>query len=241
MEEQLTTLTTTKNRRRRSQLLLLVVVILVVTAVYVAGVPNNPPGFYLDESSIAYNAHTISQTGRDEFGVSWPLYFRAFGEYKNPTYIYLLAALYHLFEASILVARLLSVTLGLMAALLLGILAKQMTGQRRIGMIVGVTALLTPWFFELSRLVLEVALYPLALLLFARAAPVINQSKMVTTQCVEPGRDPGAADVFIFNRSAFSAAAGYWSNPFQHPRALEGDYSNLGGLRSYVNPPPDIQ
>jgi 4-amino-4-deoxy-L-arabinose transferase-like glycosyltransferase len=166
MGGQPTTLTTTKNRRRRSQLLLLVVVILVVTAVYVAGVPNNPPGFYLDESSIAYNAHTISQTGRDEFGVSWPLYFRAFGEYKNPTYIYLLAALYHLFGSSIFVARLLSVVLGLMAALLLGILAKQMTGQRRIGLIVGVTALLTPWFFELSRLVVEVALYPLALALF---------------------------------------------------------------------------
>ena len=175
MEEELTTLKTTENRRRRSQVLLLIVVILVATAVYVAGVPNNPPGFYLDESSIAYNAHTISQTGRDEFGVSWPLYFRAFGEYKNPTYIYLLAALYHLFGPSIFVARLLSVALGLMAALLLGILAKQMTGQRSIGMIVGVTALLTPWFFELSRLVLEVALYPLALALFLL---VLHQSSI---------------------------------------------------------------
>jgi 4-amino-4-deoxy-L-arabinose transferase-like glycosyltransferase len=169
MEEKLTTLKTTKNPRRRFQVSLLIVLILVVTAVYVAGVPNNPPGFYLDESSIAYNAHTISQTGRDEFGTSWPLYFRAFGEYKNPTYIYLLAALYYLFGPSIFVARLLSVALGLMAALLLGILAKQMTGRRGIGMIVGVTALLTPWFFELSRLVLEVAFYPLALALFLLA------------------------------------------------------------------------
>lgn len=139
---------------------------LVVTAFYVNGVPHNPPGFYLDESSIAYNAHTISQTGRDEFGVSWPLYFRAFGEYKNPIYIYLLAGLYYLFGPSIFGARLLSVVLGLIAALLLGILATQMTRRRSVGVIVGVTALLTPWFFELSRLVLEVALYPVALALF---------------------------------------------------------------------------
>jgi 4-amino-4-deoxy-L-arabinose transferase-like glycosyltransferase len=166
MEEKLTTLKTDNNRRRRLQVLLLIILIPLFTALYLAGVPNNPPGFYIDESSIAYNAHTISQTGRDEFEVSWPLYFRAFGEYKNPSYIYLLAALYHLFGPSIFVARLLSVVLGLMAALLLGILAKQMTGQRSIGMIVGVIAMFTPWFFELSRLVLEVALYPLALALF---------------------------------------------------------------------------
>jgi 4-amino-4-deoxy-L-arabinose transferase-like glycosyltransferase len=164
--DELATLKTTQSLWRRYQAPLLIVGMLVLTAVYVAGVPQNPPGFYLDESSIAYNAHTISQTGRDEFGVSWPLYFRAFGEYKNPVYIYLLAGLYYLFGPSIFVARLLSVALGLMAALLLGILARQMTRRRSIGVILGVTALLTPWFFELSRLVLEVALYPLALALF---------------------------------------------------------------------------
>lgn len=163
MEEKLKTPKTIENPRRRS---LLIVVILAASAVYLAGVPYNPPGFYLDESSVAYNAHTVSQSGRDEFGVSWPLYFRAFGEYKNPTYIYLLAALYHLFGPSILVARLLSVALGLVAALLLGVLARQMTGRTSVSMIVAITALLTPWLFELSRLVLEVALYPLALVLF---------------------------------------------------------------------------
>src|SRR5215471_12968468 len=41
------------------------------------GLRSNPPGFFLDESSIAYNAATISQTGRDEYGVLWPVYFRA--------------------------------------------------------------------------------------------------------------------------------------------------------------------
>jgi 4-amino-4-deoxy-L-arabinose transferase-like glycosyltransferase len=129
-------------------------------------VPRNPPGFYLDESSIAYNAHAIAQTGRDEYGNAWPLYFRAFGEYKNPTYVYILAALYRLTGPSILVARSLSVALGLLGCVLLGILALQMTKRRSIGVIVGVIALLTPWLFELSRMVFEVALYPLALALF---------------------------------------------------------------------------
>ena len=61
-------------------------------ALYAYRVTRNPAGFFVDESSIAYNAYTISQSGRDEFGNLWPLYFRAFGDYKNPVFIYLLAA-----------------------------------------------------------------------------------------------------------------------------------------------------
>jgi 4-amino-4-deoxy-L-arabinose transferase-like glycosyltransferase len=157
---------TAQNLWRRYRVPLIVLGIVLLVALYVAGVPHNPPGFYLDESSIAYNAHTIAQTGLDEYGNSWPLYFRAFGEYKNPTYVYLLAALYRLTGPSIFVARALSAALGLLAAFFLGILAWQITRQQSIGLIVGVIALFTPWFFELSRLVVEVAMYPLALALF---------------------------------------------------------------------------
>lgn len=140
--------------------------------VYVAEVPGNPPGFFVDESSIAYNAYTISQHGVDEHGESWPLYFRAFGEHKNPVFIYLLASLYSVFGPSQLIARLLSALLVLAAALLLGVLAARVTRQRAVGIIVGASACLTPWLFELSRLVFEVAFLPLALVLFLWALHV---------------------------------------------------------------------
>src|SRR3954468_14217139 len=61
---------------------------------YARGAATNPPGFFVDESSVAYNAHTISESGRDEHGELFPLYFQAFGDYKNPVYVYLLAALF---------------------------------------------------------------------------------------------------------------------------------------------------
>src|ERR687894_1414245 len=83
---------------------------------YLHSVPHNPPGFFADESSIAYNAHLIARNGADEHGVNWPLYFRAFGEYKSPVYIYLLAALYKITGPSIAVARGLSAVLGVAAA-----------------------------------------------------------------------------------------------------------------------------
>lgn len=136
---------------------------------YAVGVPENPPGFYIDESSIAYNAHTVAQTGRDEHGEAWPLYFRAFGDYKNPTYVYLLAAVFRVTGPGIAVARLLSAALGASAALLLGLLALRLTRSAEACVVVACSALLTPWLYESSRLVFEVAAYPLACVLFLLA------------------------------------------------------------------------
>src|ERR1700738_1491094 len=133
---------------------------------YAQGAATNPPGFFIDESSVAYNANLIAQTGHDEHGKAWPLYFRAFTDYKNPTHIYLLAALFRMTGPSIAVARYLSATAGVLTALVLGLLGTRLSGRRDVGLMVALTTLLTPWLFELSRVVMEVALYPLALALF---------------------------------------------------------------------------
>ena len=130
---------------------------------------TNPPGFFLDESSIAYNAYSISQTGKDEHGEAWPLFFKAFGEYKNPVYIYALAAVFRITGPGILSSRTLSAFAGLVTVVLLGVLAGKISHSQTVGLVVSVLSLLTPWLFELSRLVLEVAIYPLVLMLFLMA------------------------------------------------------------------------
>lgn len=135
-------------------------------AFYAANLHNNPPGSYLDESSIALNAYTISQNGTSEYGRRFPLFFRSFNDYKSPVYFYLLAAVFKVTGPSITAARLLSATLGFTTALLLGLLAWRLCGSRKTGFFVAITALLTPWLFEISRLVFEVPLLPLILVLF---------------------------------------------------------------------------
>lgn len=172
---------------------MLTAVLLVALAAYFVGVPHNPPGFFVDESSIALNAYAISRGGADEHGARWPLFFRAFGEYKSPVYVYLLAALYRLTGPSVFVARALSAVAGAAAALLVGLVALRSARRlgagardeggvragggggsvernaRAVGLAVAASALLTPWLFEVSRLVFEVALMPLALALFLLA------------------------------------------------------------------------
>jgi len=152
----------------------LAVALLIGAVVYTWRINSDPPGFYIDESSIAYNAHTIAQTGQDEHGIFFPLYFRAFGEFKNPTYIYLLAALDRIFGPSILLARILSAMLGFATALVLGLLAARLSGDGRIGIAMGALTLFDPWLFELSRLVYEVAAFPLLVALFLLALQRIH-------------------------------------------------------------------
>jgi 4-amino-4-deoxy-L-arabinose transferase-like glycosyltransferase len=144
----------------------LAAIAIVATALCFVRITSNPPGFYIDESSIAYNAHTIARAGSDENGVRWPLYFQAFGDYKNPIYVYLLAGLFRLTGPSILVARALSASLVVLAAATLGVLALRLTRSRRIALATIIFALITPWFFEAGRVVMEMAMYPLACALF---------------------------------------------------------------------------
>jgi hypothetical protein len=73
--------------------------------------------------------------------------------FVNPMTIYLLAIVFRFLPPSILVARIFAAFWTFTACLLLGLLGTRISGQRKIGMIVGATALLTPWFFEISRLV----------------------------------------------------------------------------------------
>jgi hypothetical protein len=148
----------------RSFLIILPAFILVAGFSF-ARVAHNPPGYYIDEASISYNAYTIAQTGQDEFGTSWPLYFRAFGDYKNPVQIYLLAGIYRFTGPSVMVARLLSATCGVLAASALGLLAWRITRSRMVAIATFLLVGLAPWHFEISRMVLEVALYPLGLAL----------------------------------------------------------------------------
>src|ERR1044072_9272892 len=137
---------------------------------YVSDLANNPPGFYVDESAIAYNAYCIAKTGANEFGTRFPLFFPvytgAWTQYANPTQIYLLAIPFKFVKPSILAARVCSASWVFAACLLLGWLAGKVLGKETIGLLVAVIAIFTPWLVDVSRLVMETFFYPMALVLF---------------------------------------------------------------------------
>ena len=115
-----------------------------------------PPGLYTDEASIAYNAWTIAHWGVDEHGVHFPLYFEAFGEYKNPLYIYALVPLARFLPMSAAVERFPAAVFGAAAALFIALSAWRLTRSRPITAFVVVLAALTPWLVQESRVGFEV-------------------------------------------------------------------------------------
>jgi 4-amino-4-deoxy-L-arabinose transferase-like glycosyltransferase len=147
--------------------------ITILFILYTYGITENPPGFYQDESAFAYNAYMLAKTGHSEFGVHWPLFLQnftwPFTVYCNPVCIYLLAIFNLVFPPSIWLARLLSSVAGFETAMLLGLLAFRISRKVPIGVIVGLTALITPWLFEVDRLFFDSSFYPLALTLFLLA------------------------------------------------------------------------
>lgn len=86
----------------------------------------NPPGFYSDEASWAYNAYSIMLTGRDEYGRYLPWVFEAFGDFKLPVTVYSIVPSYWLFGVSNWSARLPTAIYGVLSILAVYFLVKEL-------------------------------------------------------------------------------------------------------------------
>ena len=75
--------------------------IAVTFIIRLTGLAFSPPGFFCDETSIGYNAYSVLMTGKDEHGIFLPVFFKAFGDYKNPVYVYLATIPIKLFGLSV--------------------------------------------------------------------------------------------------------------------------------------------
>ncbi len=116
-----------------------------------------PAGLYADETSIGYNAALIAETGIDEHGTSFPTYFRAFGEYKNPIYMYATALMFKLFGISAFNLRVTSVLFYLLALLLTLVLVTKVFNHNKAVELYALAGLgFLPVFFMLSRISFEV-------------------------------------------------------------------------------------
>ncbi len=137
--------------------LILALILTLLVFVHVWRLSTLPRGLYVDESSIGYNAYLIAHTARDEHGVLLPIYFKAFGEYKNPLYIYTTAGLFSLFGVSEFTLRLTSALYFFLFLLLLFLLLRELFQDKPwIGLFGLLAAGLLPWFFPLSRIAFEV-------------------------------------------------------------------------------------
>lgn len=131
-------------------------VAVLITVRNVSGLATAPLGAYVDETSIGYNAWAISTHAVDEHGAHLPLYFTAFGEFKNPVYIYSLSALLRILPLTVTTERLPAAIFGLLTCLFITLIAWRRSRSLPLTLLALALVGLTPWLTVESRVGFEV-------------------------------------------------------------------------------------
>ena len=110
-----------------------------------------PAGLFSDECCNAYNAFCISETGADEWGTRYPVFFRGFGEYHDPVMVYSLVPLIKVFGMEEWVTRFPSALFHILASVMLAVLVQEYCHKRWISLASGFVFSVIPWVFPVSR------------------------------------------------------------------------------------------
>src|SRR3982751_523874 len=139
-----------------SEFLWLIGILLLGALLRLIVVSSIPNGLYQDETAIGYNAYSILKTGFDEHHQFLPLYFKSFGDYKLPLYIYLTAGSIFLFGLNEFAVRFPSILFGILAVLGIYQLTKELTKNTRLSLISSLLLAINPWHMHFSRAGFEV-------------------------------------------------------------------------------------
>ncbi len=131
-----------------------------------------PPHLTIDEVSIGYNAFSILKTGKDEWGIPFPISFRSVGDYKAPVLVYLTVPFVWLLGLNEWSVRLPVAIFSAFNIFLLWYLTRRHIFNQKYSLLSYLTALLfslSPWLIVFSRSGFEAVLaltFLLANLLF---------------------------------------------------------------------------
>lgn len=107
------------NKHRTNWYVFLLIFLLAVL-VRGTGITWSPPSLFVDETVIGYNAYSLSETGRDEYGKKWPVLLRSYGAFSSTLYTFVTAPIVKIFGLNAVSVRLLSVVSGVFLVVLVG-------------------------------------------------------------------------------------------------------------------------
>lgn len=129
-------------------LALIVLIALFIRLMYADTLPS---GAHIDEASLGYNAYSILQTGKDEYGKTLPLIFQAYGDQKLPAYIYAIVPYAKLFGLSNLAVRFPGAVAGSLLTVFVYLLLKQLKFSHGVSLLGALITATSPWTIMLSR------------------------------------------------------------------------------------------
>lgn len=109
-----------------------------------------PSGFFRDEAALGYNAYSLWNTGKDEFGMSFPIVFRSFEVFFLPAYDYISALLVGLLGLTEFSTRLLSSLSGITALVIIYFTTSKLF-NKTTGLVSSLVLAIAPWHIFYSR------------------------------------------------------------------------------------------
>lgn len=131
--------------------LLFIAIIILAAFLRLWSLNNYPAGLNADEASIGYNAYSLLQTGKDEYGTTFPLTFKSFGDYKPGLYFYFAMPFVATLGLNEWAIRLPSAFLGIGTVILILFLSKEIFKKEGIAILATLLLAISPWHLHFSR------------------------------------------------------------------------------------------
>ena len=116
---------------------------------------KSPLAINWDESSLGYNAYSLALTGKDEYGKSWPLSLKSFGDYKPSLYSILSVPVVKIFGLNQRSVKYISVIVGVMSLVALWLCLKIWIKSEWQQILIMTIISFEPWRLHFSRTALE--------------------------------------------------------------------------------------
>ena len=112
---------------------------------------DNPPSLSWDDTAVGYNAWSILNTGRDEWGKAFPLVFKSFEDDKHPVHVYLTVPTIAIFGLNEIGVRSSSAFFGVLNVLIIFFLARRLFKNDLAGIIASFVLAVSPYNIHFSR------------------------------------------------------------------------------------------
>ncbi len=129
----------------------LIVIVCVGIILRVIGLSRIPSGFTADEASFGYDAYSILKTGKDQWGESFPLALRSFGDFKLPLYTYITIPSIFVFGLNEFAVRLPGAIFGVLSIITTYFFVKELFRSEKLALLSSFLLAVSPWHISLSR------------------------------------------------------------------------------------------
>lgn len=141
---------------KKIELIFFVAIILVASFLRLWQLGEVPASADWDEAALGYNAYSIKETGKDEYGASFPIVLRSFDDYKPALYAYFVIPFITLFGLDIFAVRLVSALFGIATVVAVYLILKELIRDRKsIPLLTSFLLAISPWHIQFSRIAFE--------------------------------------------------------------------------------------